>query len=219
MRILTVSRLLAASFALIGALATGADAGRVSRVPAIPIKFINQAADMSGIWDDSIRSEFVEAMNVAANDVSTYWRNGRQVIIGSDLKAGTRLIVVDHPIYFGSTRVGGYHYTDRAGAFAIFDLTIAASQEGADGPFLFGSHELEEMLADPSARRFIAGHFAEIADPVVCCHYDVTLSDGNVVPLSDFVLPSWFNRRAGGPFDFVNSSFVTSPFEYGPGGF
>src|SRR5208337_1599938 len=76
-------------------------AGRkAARIP-ITINFINQAADVSGIWDDAIRSDFVEAMNVAANDVSTYWRSGRPVIFGSDLKSGTRLIVVDGPLYFG----------------------------------------------------------------------------------------------------------------------
>ena len=156
-------------------------AGRkAARIP-ITINFINQAADVSGIWDGAIRSDFVEAMNVAANDVSTYWRSGRPVIFGSDLKSGTRLIVVDGPLYFGKTQVGGYHGLDAAGPFAIFDLNTAAQAEGAAGPFLFGSHELDEMLADPGANRFIHRVFAEIADPVVCCHYDLTLSDGNVV--------------------------------------
>jgi hypothetical protein len=195
-----------------------AASGKPSRIP-ITVNFINQAADVSGIWDDAIRSDFVEAMNVAANDVGKYWRTGRSVLVGSDLKSATRLIVVDHPIYFGKTRVGGYHEVDRTGPFAIFDLTMAVQQDGANGLFLFASHELDEMLANPGVNRFIHRQFAEIVDPVVCCHYDLTLSDGNVVPVNDFVLPAWFTPRAAGPFDFIDSPFVQAPFQDGPGGY
>ncbi len=191
---------------------------KASRIP-ITINFINQAADVGGVWDGAIRSDFGEAKNVAANDVSTYWRNGRSVLVGSDLKSGIRLIVVDHPIYFGKTQVGGYHDVDGAGPFAIFDLTTAVQQDGTNGPFLFGSHELDEMLADPGANRFIHKEFAEIVDPVVCCHYDLTLSDGNVVAVNDFVLPTWFTPRATGPFDFIDSPFIQAPFQDGPGGY
>jgi hypothetical protein len=185
----------------------------------LTISFVNQAADVSGIWDATIRSDFVEAMNIAANDVSGYWKNGRPVIVGSDLRSATRLIVVDHPIYFGHAQVGGYHYVDRTGSFAIFDLTMAAQEEGAGGPFLFGSHELDEMLADPSARSFKRKHFLEIVDPAVCCHYDLTLSDRNVVAVNDFVLPAWLTPGAAGPFDFINSPLIQAPFQYGPDGY
>jgi hypothetical protein len=191
---------------------------KASRTP-ITINFINQAADVDGVWNDAIRSDFVEAMNVAANDVSTYWRNGRRVLVGSDLKSGIRLIVVDGPLYFGKAQVGGYHWHDRTGSYAIFDLNMAVQQDGTNGPFLFGSHELDEMLADPGANRFIHQEFAEIVDPVVCCHYDLALSDGNVVAVNDFVLPTWFTPRATGPFDFSDSPFIQAPFQDGPGGF
>lgn len=196
----------------------GIAGGKASRTP-LTVRFINEAADVTDIWDAAIRSDFVQAMNVAANDVSASWRNGRPILVGSDLKSRTRLIVVDQPIYLGGTQVGGYHRVDRTGAFAIFDLTTATQQEGAAGPFLFGSHELDEMLADPGARRFAHGYFVEIADPAVCCHYDLTLADASVVPLSDFVLPAWFKPRATGPFDFINSPFIQAPFQYGPGGY
>ena len=85
--------------------------------------------------------------------------------------------------------------------------------------FLDGSHELAEMLVDPSAARFINGWYAEVADPVVCCHYDATLSDGAVVPLSDFVLPHWFDPRSAGPYDFDDSQYVQRPLQLGPDGF
>ena len=154
-----VSWLLIICFLLLSSPETDAAGTKPSGIP-LTVNFVNEAADVTGIWDDAIRSDFVEAMNVAANDVSGYWKNGRPIILGSDLRSGTRLIVVDHPIYFDKTQVGGYHDVDGAGPFAIFDLTIAAQEEGADGPFLFGSHELDEMLADPGANRFKHRHFA-----------------------------------------------------------
>ncbi len=69
------------------------------------------------------------------------------------------------------------------------------------------------------ANRAINGWYAEVADAVVCCHYDVTLSDGGVAPLSDFVLPHWFVIESSGPFDFINSPYIQHPLEVGPDGF
>jgi hypothetical protein len=199
-------------------LCANAVAGPISR-KAITIQFVNEAADVPGVWDPSIRSDFVEAMNTAANDVSANWRGNAPVVISSDLKSPRRLIVVDHPISFGGASAGGFHYYDATGPYAIFDLSQAIQQEGAAGPFLFGSHEIAEMLADPYSNRTMNRWLVEIADPVVCCHYDLTLSDGNVVPVSDFVLPAWFKRKNRGPYDFINSLFIQEPFQFGPDGY
>jgi len=185
--------------------------------PPINVKFINKAEDVTGFWDDSIRADFVEAMNLVANNVSAAWRNGQPVTIGS--KGGMRLIVVDHPLYIGKSQVGGYHSTGSTGPYAIIDLTVALQQEGPGGPYLFGSHEVAEMLVDPSVNRFAHGVFMEVADPVVCCHYDLTLSDASVVPVSDFVLPTWFTPNSIGPYDFVASPYIQAPFQLGPGGY
>lgn len=185
----------------------------------ITIQFENEAADIDGSWDASTRSDFVEAMNTFANDVSASWRNNSPVVISSDVKSAWRLFVVDHPIYYGGVEVGGYHYFDRKGPYAIFDLNEAIQQEGAAGPFLFASHEIAEMLADPHSNRIIGGWLAEIADPVVCCHYNLALSSGNVVAVSDFVLPAWFSRQSAGPYDFTASIFIQQPLQLGPGGY
>ena len=158
-------------------------------------------------------------MNIAANEVSKEWRKGTGVTVASDIKGGMRLYVVDHPIFFARRPAGGYHYFDAKGPYAIFDLSMAAGPgKNVDGSFLFGSHEVDEMLADPSARGILNGYYMEIADPAVCCHYDATLSDGAVRPLSDFVLRAWFQPRAAGQFDFINSPFIQRPFQKGPGG-
>jgi hypothetical protein len=181
----------------------------------LSIQFINRAQDIPGIWDEKIRSQFIEAMTIAANNVTTYWRKGRPVIISSDIRSRWRLIVVDHPLSYGGIPAAGFHAYDGLGPYAIFTL----ADQGVAAPFMLGSHELGEMLADPNINRFLSGWFVEIADPAVCCHYDVTLSDGSTQPLSDFVLPSWFFPHRAGPYDFIDSPYIQQPLETGPGGF
>jgi hypothetical protein len=182
----------------------------------IAIQFINRAPDTT-LWNATIRSEFVEAMNIVAANVSKQWLHERPVVIGSDLRSNWRLIVVSHRLTYGGESVAGYHLQDANGPYAIF--TLAAAGNSLAQLFLDGSHELAELLVDPSANRFINSWHAEVADPVVCCHYDIQLSDGSVQPVNDFVLPHWFFTAAPGPCDFINSSYVQHPLEVGPDGF
>jgi hypothetical protein len=184
-------------------------------LPPLAIRFINHA-NVPGLWYETTRSEFIEAMNIAAANVSSRWLHGRKVLVGSDLRSKWRLIVVAHPLSYDGQPAAGFHWHDAMGPYAVLTLRTAASQAQL---FLDGSHELSEMLVDPSARRFINGWYAEIADAVVCCHYDAELSDGAVEPLNDFVLPHWFVRKAMGPYDFINSPYVQHPLEVGPDGF
>ncbi len=183
----------------------------------VAVRFINHAADVPDLWDETIRSEFVEAMNIVAANVSNRWLHGRPVVVSSDIRSKWRLIVVDHRLSYNGEPAAGYHGRDRTGPYAIFSLS--AANDSVAAVFLDGSHELSEMLVDPSANRFIKGWYAEVADPVVCCHYDITLSDGAVEPLNDFVLPHWFVEKAPGPYDFINSPYVQHPLEVGPDGF
>jgi hypothetical protein len=183
----------------------------------IAIEFTNRAPDVTDLWNETIRSEFVEAMNMVAADVSSRWLHGRPVVVSSDIRSHWRLIVVDHRLSYNGVAVVGYHTRDSRGPYAIF--TLSAAGDSAAQVFLDGSHELSEMLVDPSANRFIDGWYAEVADAVVCCHYDVTLSDGSVEPLNDFVLPHWFVARARGPYDFANSRYIQHPLQVGPDGF
>jgi hypothetical protein len=198
-------------------LIVGCVAADAAPLRPIAIQFSNRAADVPGFWDDTIRSEFVEAMNRVATDVSSRWLHGLPVVISSDIRGNWRLIVVDGRLSYGGIAVAGYHNRDARGPFAIF--TLNAAGDSVAQIFLDGSHELSEMLVDPSANRFIAGWYAEVADPVVCCHYDLTLSNGAVEPVNDFVLPSWFIAHASGPYDFINSPYVQHPLEVGPDGF
>jgi hypothetical protein len=79
------------------------------------------------------------------------------------------------------------------------------------------SHELLEMLVDPSGTRVIlapdldpysggqqVGYLVEVCDPCAVYSYDI---DG--VPVSDFVLPSFYDPSATGTVDFAG--FLARP--------
>ena len=80
------------------------------------------------------------------------------------------------------------------------------------------SHELEEMLVDPSIDRVVASAglndpqpsvmwMVEVADPVV----DARLRIGGLA-LADFVLPAWFETRLRYKHRFDAAGAVTVPF-------
>jgi hypothetical protein len=60
------------------------------------------------------------------------------------------------------------------------------------------SHELLEMLKDPSSLATRGGYPFEICDPVETAGYDI-----RGVTVSDFVTPSWFTRRGAGRWDYL----------------
>jgi hypothetical protein len=81
------------------------------------------------------------------------------------------------------------------------------------------SHELLEMLVDPLGTRFMQsadldpysdGHpvqyLVEVCDP---CQVSSYLIDG--VPVSDFILPSFYNPSAPGRVDFLATRATPSP--------
>ena len=84
------------------------------------------------------------------------------------------------------------------------------------------SHEALEMLADPSvntfhynAARLMWGH--DVCDPVQEVGYGIR-AGGRLVPMSDFVLPSYFNPYgARGPYDFRRK--LRAPFTIFRGGY
>jgi hypothetical protein len=84
------------------------------------------------------------------------------------------------------------------------------------------SHEALEMLADPSvntfhynAKRLMWGH--DLCDPVQECTYGIRAC-GRLVPVSNFVLPTYFNPYgAHRPFDFRDN--LRAPFTIFKGGY
>jgi hypothetical protein len=90
------------------------------------------------------------------------------------------------------------------------------------------SHEICEMFGDRYANFWADGpalpegseYALELGDPVEADSYDITLTDGSLVSVSNFVLPSWFNPQGtskDGPFDYLKK--LTKPFSMTKGGY
>jgi len=142
--------------------------------------------------------------------------------------ASTSPVPTDHAL------LGVFDDADQAGALGYHDLTASdqpigkvfartTQQFGGQWTVTF-SHELLEMIADPSINicryvefaRFYARFYAqEVCDAVEADELGYTI-DGVLV--SDFVLPAWFDAlNTTGPFSFRQN--VRRPFALAPGGY
>lgn len=122
--------------------------------------------------------------------------------------------------------------SDQANALGYHDITdtgqpvakvfVKTDQELGLSASVTASHEVTEMLGDPgccscyqlgTSETFVA---AELCDPCEADRYGYTI-DG--VPVSDFVLASWFDpvTPPQGPCDFTGH--ITRPLSLLPGGY
>ena len=99
----------------------------------------------------------------------------------------------------------GFHLTRHGQPFAVV--------EAVTGWSLTASHEILEMLVDPTGSRIIGETLVEICDPCQSAR-DAYVIDGVVV--SDFVLPSYFEEAGVAPYSFTGA--VTSARGLAPGG-
>lgn len=86
------------------------------------------------------------------------------------------------------------------------------------------SHEISEMLVDPSGSRTIAGpslagddtvqYFVEVCD---VCEYETYAIDG--IEVSDFVLPGYYDMNRSRPHGYSFTGSVSEPRQVLPGGY
>ncbi len=90
------------------------------------------------------------------------------------------------------------------------------------------SHEVCEMFGDPVANFWADGpaitqgneYALELCDPVENDSYDIALTDGSLVSVSNFILPAWFDPQAklnSEPFDYLKK--LSKPFSMTKGGY
>lgn len=89
------------------------------------------------------------------------------------------------------------------------------------------SHEAIELFVDQAVNVWVDGptsqygacYAQEAADPVEAQSYSVTLTDGTVVQVSNFVGPKWFDEMApsGSQLDYLGR--LTKPFTLDDGGY
>jgi hypothetical protein len=121
----------------------------------------------------------------------------------------------------------GWHIVDGNGepyAHAFATQSIANGSgwtTGSDPISATASHEALEMLGDPAANEYCFDGeerlwSREVCDPVQEDTYGI-MAGGMKVPVSNFVLPAYFNPWAPGPYDHLG--VLEKPFSLAKGGY
>lgn len=121
----------------------------------------------------------------------------------------------------------GWHIVDDHGlpyAHVFAAASIAYGSDWTKGPdpiSVTASHEALEMFTDPRANEFCFDgerHLwaREVCDPVQARTYKI-VAGGMRVPVSNFVLPAYFNPSASGPYDHLG--VLKKPFSLDKGGY
>ena len=175
----------------------------------LQVALIDQTND--GTVSQEMLLQFAAALQQQVdNDLEPNWHVRADISVpaaGADITPGTA------PLAVVSSLAG------RAGVHTNFQGQLSAKAVSGDQLSITLSHELLEMLVDPSDTRFIKAkdldprsggqqvyYLVEVCDPVVVYSYDI---DG--VPVSDFVLPSFYDPNAKGEVDFAG--FVARTFD------
>jgi hypothetical protein len=107
-----------------------------------------------------------------------------------------------------------YHDINGNGVpFALCGVTTCGSLLGPTGVSVDASHEILETAADEGANQFANDnhgllHAVEMCDAVEVQTYGKTCSDGTVVQVSNWLLRSWFNPGAAGPYEYMTSANI-----------
>ena len=132
--------------------------------------------------------------------------------------------------FFDSAREAeefGWHVVDNRGlpyahVFAAASVTHGNGwTKGTEAVSVTASHEALEMLADPRANEFCFDGVRrlwarEVCDPVQSRAYKIRTDEGPV-PVSNFVLPAYFNPWASPPYDHLRT--LDDPFSIDAGGY
>jgi hypothetical protein len=121
----------------------------------------------------------------------------------------------------------GWHIVDDHGlpyAHVFAAPSIAYGSDWTKGPdpiSVTASHEALEMFTDPRANEFCFDGdrylwAREVCDPVQARSYKI-VAGGMRVPVSNFVLPAYFNPDASGPYDHLG--VLEKPFSLDKGGY
>jgi hypothetical protein len=122
----------------------------------------------------------------------------------------------------------GYHDTDPNGNpfIRVFVQTILSnggtSLAGSVSVSVCAGHDADEEAADPSCTATATAPNGdawalEVSDPVESSSYNLALSDGSQVAVSNFVYPSFFDTAGQPSFDHLG--VVSGPFTIAQGGY
>jgi hypothetical protein len=175
----------------------------------------------SSVLTDAQVQAVVPALQAqVTHDFAPLWGIDAEVVFGADPIEGWHLAILDTTDMAGA---GGYHVDEqgRVSGKVFAKDAIAAGEAWA----VDASHELLEMLADPTAgtdpAQFVnlTGRYAgmqclrEVCDAVEddSLGYSRPGADGKPVLLSDFVLPEYFTGAAAMSYDFGDHLHAPAP--------
>lgn len=185
--------------------------------------------------DSQIKHDIPSWEQAANKDFAPVWSTPQvKIILLSKSDPAPRGAIVAYFVKSGPIQGALAYHTviDKAPAIVVY--TGVGDFYGYNNSVSF-THELEEMLADPTVSVTNQGYpysqfcldgsntcegmmpgtvwAQEVSDAVES--YDYTI---NGVKISDFITPNWFNDEAGpGGFDFLNK--LSEPFEIAVGGY
>jgi hypothetical protein len=160
--------------------------------------------------------------------VAPLWQKGTwDIVSGQPENVGIPIVILDNPDQAGAL---GYHTESPGGKMwgRVFVRPVLASKgtmlSGAMSVSAVLSHEVIEAFCDPNvnlwAQRGDGQLIAyEACDPVENDSYEVTISSGAKVSVSNFVLPTWFDALAPGDVKFDYMSKLKAPFAMSKGGY
>jgi len=180
---------------------------------------------------DGDAAKIVEALNIQNQDMVAAWGAGKQaahVLVADAGSAPAGSVLAYFLLNADVAGALGYHDTDPNGNpyIRVFVETVLSN----GGTTLTGSlsvsvcagHEADEEAVDPECTSTATAPNGdvwalEVRDPVESSSYNVTLSDGSQVAVSDSVYPSFFDAAGQPPFDQL--SVLGSPFTIAQGGY
>jgi hypothetical protein len=193
-----------------------------------PVPTINVINKSSLLNSKDFSSAFEACKIQLEQHVSPLWNKGAWNLVSNQPESvGYPIVILDDPDQAGAL---GYHTETPSGK--IWGRVFVRPIVNRKGQMLYGplsvssvlSHEIMEAYCDPDvnlwAMRLDGVMVAyEIADPVENDFYEISISDGTKVSVSNFVLPSWFDARPpeGARFDYmskVTQSFTMSKYGY-----
>ena len=168
-------------------------------IPQVPIYITNH----SNLSDKKFLDALPVIQHAVSNDFAPYWGQDAQLIYIGHSKAPTGAWAITLVNYPDCLNCAGYHDVANGIPYALVGVVDMNWQ-------IVFTHELFEMLGDPQTTRSVEAngtiYLMEAADPVEWQRYAYRrrIHRHKWVWISDFVLPSWFDPLAKGPYDFTH---------------
>jgi hypothetical protein len=193
----------------------------------VTVAWINNSYENPGSdkqLPDDDAAKIIQALNVQNQDMVAAWGPAEQAthVLVDDAGSAPAGAVLAYFLYNADVAGAlGYHATDPNGNpyIRVFVETILSnggtSLVGSLSVSVCAGHEADEEAADPSCTATATDANGnvwalEVSDPVESSSYNVTISDGSQVAVSNFVYPAFFDTAGQSPFDHLG--VIGGPF-------